>query len=91
MRPGEEFPRHLAAVLRFEARHAATPEPQLKAAVAQAFGLSLLRYRQRLALAVKTPGAEAIEPATVRRLKAVLIRSRQRRAAGVPRTGVPTR
>lgn len=74
-----EFPRDLAAVLRFEARHTDSTEAARREAVRAAFGLSLLRYYQRLARAVATPGAEAVEPATVRRLRGVLLRRSQRR------------
>lgn len=80
--PADEFPRHLTAVLRFEAAHANSPEPVLRDAVSQAFGLSLLRYRQRLLIAVTTPGAEAVEPATVRRLRGVILRRQARRTIG---------
>ena len=78
------LPDELVAVLRFEAAHVHVTEDVRAALVRQAFGLSLTRYRQRLARAVAAPGAEAVEPATVRRLRAAAER-RTRRLSRRPR------
>lgn len=68
------MPAELAAVLRFEARHAHLSEAELAVAVRAAFGLSVLRYRLRLVRAIAHPAAEALEPATVRHLRALIAR-----------------
>lgn len=67
-----EFPRDLAAVLRFSAHYANATEDALRPAVRQAFGCDLIRYRQRLVRAVQTPGAEAVAPTEVNRLRRIL-------------------
>lgn len=85
------MPDELVAVLRFEARHGSAGVDRLTELVRVAFGTSLTRYRQRLLRAVQHPGAEAIEPVTVNRLRRVLEAQRARRAAwGSPRP-TPTR
>lgn len=68
----DALPTRLAVVLRFEARHAGWVDAALEPAVRQAFGIGLLRYRQRLHAAVKHPAAEAFDAATVRRLRRLL-------------------
>lgn len=78
MTDAERLPDHLVAVLRFEARHEAVNDDTRTALVRQAFGLSLVRYRQRLIAAVEHPGAPAVEPALVARLRAVLADGRRR-------------
>ncbi len=72
-------PAELVAVLRFHAAHENAGSGALIDAVRTAFGLSLPRYYQRLALAVAHPGAEAVEPGAVRRARTQLERTRRRR------------
>ena len=77
MAGADPLPRELAAVIRFEARHAGLTEDQRVPLVRQAFGLNLLGYRQRLYRAVNHPAARSVEPSTVDRLLAVLEQRRQ--------------
>ena len=77
MAVADHLPDDLAAVLRFEARHAGVPDERLVDLVRQAFGIDLIRYRQRLYAAVTHPAAEALEPATVRRLRRIVARHRR--------------
>lgn len=74
-----DLPAELVAVLRFEARTANLDEDRRTELVRQAFGLSLIRYRQRLVRALAHPGAEAVEPVTVHRLRRLLEQRRGRR------------
>lgn len=66
------MPDRLVAVLRFEARHQAVNDDTRTALVRQAFGCSLLRYRQRLLAAIEHPGALTVEPQLVAHLREVL-------------------
>lgn len=78
MTTAEGLPPGLVAVLRFEARHESINDDTRTVLVRQAFGLSLVRYRQRLIRAVETPGADLVEPALVARLRTVLADGRRR-------------
>lgn len=80
-----ELAPHAKAALRFAARHEGLTDEALRPLVMQAFGLSLLSFRQRLYVAVTTPGAEAVEPALVRRLRSSIVRRQQRRTVGANR------
>lgn len=77
-----ELPASAKALLRFAARYESLTDEALRPLVMRAFGLSLLSYRQRLYVAVVAPGAEAVEPALVRRLRATIERRKRKRAAG---------
>ncbi len=68
----------LVAVLKFAGRHANLRDNELRPLVRQAFGLDLVRYRQRLYVAISTPGAEAVKPAVVHRCKDAIDRKRRR-------------
>lgn len=71
------LPAELVAVLRFAAHHANADTDALTAAVREAFGCNLLRYYQRLNVAVHMPGAAAVEPVIVRLLLERLERRRR--------------
>ncbi|SDG95943.1 DUF3263 domain-containing protein [Klenkia brasiliensis] len=76
------------ALLRFSARHAlaGTGYDRQRLAIWEAFGIGVLRYRQQLMAAVRHPGAEAAEPAEVRRLRRLLDRRAHRGGVHPPET-----
>lgn len=89
MTKGDAIPPELVAVLRFEARYANAGDDRRTELVRTAFGLSLTRYRQRLLRAIEHPGAEAIEPVTVHRLRRLLTAQRAKRDSWTPQPVPP--
>lgn len=85
------MPDELVAVLRFEARYANASDDRRAELVRVAFGLSLTRYRQRLLRAIEHPGAEAVEPVTVNRLRRLLAAQRAKRNSWTVPQPVPPR
>lgn len=74
----EPPPDDVVAVLRFAAHMEGAAYDTVADAARHAFGITATRYYQRLHRALEHPAAESVEPATVRRLRAIAARRQQR-------------